>query len=346
MDAVWKLNTLSKVKNMKLAIYKTLSLTFLAAIALQLSNVSTVRADDDDGGSMAGGGGNTVGDDLYDDYENKGTVQIPAAVIEKYAEPVLHDLDDKIPAFAEELREGIHGLIWYKEPKVLKQNGMCKNGAHTGLSAPIDQVVRACQNKLDVRMEQKWYEEKSKSNPKLVAGLVVHELLVRKRIKYYWTKEDVSEEGLYRMSRDIRSQKLSAEKLKDELSVTGFGTYATFAETEWESLKNKFWKAENEVSMHGLCAAHQSTSLFTSWRKVESDRYYQAVAAQRFPEEKKEYDEAADKAKVYKEEAQFGKEQLARLAEDFCAQMPKRYPYWAPSDCTRIGGFKSSGCLN
>ena len=303
------------------AIPKTQALTLLATSLFQLSNLSTARADDDDGGSMAGGGGNTVGNELYDDYENKGTVQIPVEVIEKYAAPVLNDLDNKIPRFANDLREGISALTWYLEPKVLKQNGMCRNGAHTGLADPIDQVVRACQTDISVRIEKKWYEEKSKEKPNLVADLIVHELLVRRR----GTGGNVSEDGLFRMSRAIRSRKLSAEKLLEELETTKFNTYGyrTLAIEEMESLDNKFWKARGNVQLYNfaLCKATRgsSWSLFGNEDAKASTDY--ALALRSFNADREAYDEAADTAKIYKKEAQKGKEELARLAEDFCAEV-------------------------
>lgn len=193
-------------------------------LCLTILRTSTVFAK----GGVAGGGGNTVKDKLFDDYENEGTEQIEPSLIRKLAEPVLVDLDKKVPGFAKLLRKGVTGIIWYREPKLLGQNGICRNGSETGLTPPIDQVVRACQNSLDVRIEQKWFDDQIAAGSSLPAGLVVHELLVFQRIR----SVKISEEGVLRISRDIRSLKLSAEQLQTELDKAGFGSWATKSQLE------------------------------------------------------------------------------------------------------------------
>jgi hypothetical protein len=205
---------------------KSVSTTAVAAILAsvilsQVLSFSSARAVD--GGSMAGGGGNTVGETLFDDYENQGSVKINSDEVAKYAQDVIGDLDQKIPQFAIDLRLGIKGVEWFQEPKILDQKGFCKNGSETGLTPPIDQVVRACQTKLSVRIEQKWYVDKFQTNPALLSGLIVHELLVFHRLR----NKEISEEGVLRISRDIRSKQMTADQLKKELSIAGFGDYLT-----------------------------------------------------------------------------------------------------------------------
>ena len=218
--------------------------------ALQILQPSSAFANDT--GGVAGGGGNSVktpkGDQLFDDYVNEGTLVIPADDIAKLAEPYLNDLSHKVPALAEKLRAGIKGVIWYREPKLLNQTGICLNGSDTGLTPPIGQTVRACQNKLEIRIEKDWYDNTSTSNSTLVAGLIVHELLVYQRIR----SPKIIEAGVMRMSRNIRSLTMSAEDLQTEAKITDFGDF----ETVPQALKSTYKAIDDQVGDVCIAEVH------------------------------------------------------------------------------------------
>lgn len=216
-------------------------------------------------GDRASGGGNTVGDQLFDDYENSGSVVILASEIADLVAPTLNDLEQKTPGFATKLREGIKGIIWYKEPKPLSQDGLCRNGADTGLTPAIGQVVRACQNNLDVRIEQNFYEKNKTEKPELLAGLIVHELIVYQRI--HSTRLNISEEAVYMISRDVRSKSVGEQQLVNDLKTAGFGTYQTGTVSRAESEKRKYLTAElNNLNALSL----RSLQLHCDFRKLSS----------------------------------------------------------------------------
>lgn len=246
---------------------KLSSLVLKAILSLVVTGLTPAFA-----GPGEGGGGNTVGDKLFDDYVVEGSVVIPAAEIAKLAEVYLNDLDHKLPGFANRLRQGITGIVWYKESKLLSQTGTCRNGSDTGLTPPIGQVVRACQNKLNVRIEKDWYEQNLASNPSLVSGLIMHELLVFQRIR----NPKIIEDGVLRISRDIRSLAMSAEQLQAELKITDFGNYETVA----QALKSTFKAADDIVAIVCIAEIHSPNyrpSDYTKDLDVSAQKYAQLM---------------------------------------------------------------------
>lgn len=168
------------------------------------------------------GGGNTVGDQLFDDYINEGTEKIPGTKIAQLAGPILDDLSQRVPRFAAQLKEGIDGIIWYWESKPLKQDGPCANDS--AVVAPAKQVVRACQNLFDVRIDKGL----SESEPVLLPALIIHELLVYQRLHHY--QNTVTDDGLYAVSREIRNMnpqsRLRPAELIDLVRRAGFGDWS------------------------------------------------------------------------------------------------------------------------
>ncbi len=262
-----------------------------ASFIVLLITFSTICQAVDGPGSS--GGGNTVGDTLFDDYENKGSVAIPQAEITRLADPVLRDLDRKVPDFAKRLRKGIQEVVWYREPKLLDQSGACRNGSDTGLTPPVNQVVRACQNSLSVRIEKNWIDEKLKSNPELVSGLVVHELLVHQRLR----SKKISEEAVLRISRDIRSKQLTDKELQAELKIAQFGNFQTLP----EAIQSAFNAPEDKLKILCISVMHSTDE------NVRSGLKDLEISIRRF-------DELADVAEgKLRSEAQMKKSLLDRL---------------------------------
>ena len=170
------------------------------------------------------GGGNTVGGQLIDDAVNEGVVKLTPAQVTVNVAPYLTNLDAKLPGFANALRKGLGGIFWYLDPKALKQSGGCVDD--TSLDFGSQQVVRACQTTFDVRIDMNW----SKDNAALLNQLMLHELLVYQTLH---GAKNVSEEGLFAVSRELRDTnpqaELSADELADLVKRAGFGDYATKA---------------------------------------------------------------------------------------------------------------------
>ncbi|KYG65683.1 hypothetical protein AZI86_00995 [Bdellovibrio bacteriovorus] len=180
------------------------------------------------GGSDAGGG-NFVGDELFDDYENKGSEKISVAELSAAADIYLKPLEAKMPSFAKMLRKGIKGTTWYLEPKEMAQTGACLN--QTTLS--VNRVVRACQSKLAVRIDKEFIKANQKSFP----ALVIHELLVYQMIHRTSDPHDVNEEnyhpdrindeGVREVSRAIRNPDITESELQTAVKRAGFGSFRT-----------------------------------------------------------------------------------------------------------------------
>lgn len=150
--------------------------------------------------ALAGPGGsngtNTVGDDLLDDYEVRGSKIISELELEHLAEPILKSLEDKLPDFSNWLKTGFRQKKWYSEPKPLDAE-KCKDETVIRISYSVP----ACQTMYSVRIHSELIE---KSSPKL-PDVIVHELLVE--------KYGAPDEGLYEISRAVRDKNIDVDKL-------------------------------------------------------------------------------------------------------------------------------------
>jgi hypothetical protein len=209
-------------------------------------------------GGVAGGGGNTTIDKsgtemLFDDFENQGTDKIPAAEIQSLAQAQLDHLALFLPGFAVKLRDGIKGITWYKESKPLNQQGECRNGSKSGIALTVQQVVRACQSNINVRIDKDWYDSK----PPVLGSLIVHELLVYQRI-HNNPHGLITEESILEVSREIRNTDpatmLTDLQLQDLVKRAGFGNFATKAQTE------RFMAARKRVLAYDKHNCHAGVS--------------------------------------------------------------------------------------
>lgn len=182
-------------------------------------------------GGLDAGGGNAVGGTIFDDVENDGSDVVNPAKIAALVNPLLKNLDEKLPDMAAQLRAGIKGVTWYMESKGLNQNGPCRN--NTVVS--VERTVVACQTKLAVRIDKTWFEANANSQ----GPLLVHELLVYRQLRL----KDVSDEAVREVSRQIRNPAIGAEDLKQAVKRAGFGTFLTVPEKSYAARLRKMTKA-------------------------------------------------------------------------------------------------------
>jgi hypothetical protein len=190
------------------------------------SSAPPVRAMASKGGADIGGG-NSVGNELFDDYENENSEPIPLEKVEEYVKPFLRRIESKSPGFAQVLRGAIYGnkedLLspsakkWYLEPKPLSQSGSCVN--NTILS--VKRVVRACQTKIAVRLDRGFFL----SHPDFQAPVILHELLVNLQLSPY--RGSISDEGVREASRVLRDPASSPALVQSTLHELNFGLYRT-----------------------------------------------------------------------------------------------------------------------
>lgn len=187
-----------RTKLMTIALVSTLSLSASFALA-----------------GAESGGGNAVGNQLFDDAENSGSKVMDKAVIGGLVSPLLKPLEGKLPEMAADLRGAIKNLTWYLEPKPLSQTGACLNKS----SVLVERAVVACQSKIQVRIDQAWFE----ANPGAQAPLILHELLVSRQLRL----PGISDESIREISRQIRNPEIPAHELKNAVKEAGFGLYLT-----------------------------------------------------------------------------------------------------------------------
>jgi hypothetical protein len=208
-------------------------------------------------GSSVRGGGNTVGSELFDDYENSGSTVMTPEQIESYVAPYFADLEKKIPGFVVSLRRTMKNKRWYLEPKPLRQDGDCLNRSQL----MVQLVVRACQSNLTVRIDQNFFV----ATPAIQGPLVLHELLVSLQLEGpNGGRGGVTDEGVREISRLARNPNTSGDELSDSLAHVGFESYLSSSRIadirKWVNLStceiandkyDKFIKGINDYSrMH------------------------------------------------------------------------------------------------
>ncbi|MGZ3695540.1 MAG: hypothetical protein ACXWQO_15630 [Bdellovibrionota bacterium] len=200
------------------------------------------------------GGANSVGDKLYDDYEQQGVRQLTPNQVFAIIKPLFQKIEKKIPGrskgnygvdtyneygpsgsedFLELLSYGISGIKWYLDPKPLDQQNSCQN--ETVLA--VQKVVRACQSDLAVRIDRGFFE----GNHDVQASLILHELLTW--IKLHKYASEITDEGLREVSRALRNDSMSQSDLQETLKRTGFGWYSTAEEIRASEISSKRFAA-------------------------------------------------------------------------------------------------------
>lgn len=194
-------------------------------LALALSIPSVAFCARDTGG--ANSAKNSQGQEkLFDDVEDEGTVELKN--VGSIVGPLLAEIKKKLPDFAADLESNIGKVDWLLEPKALQQQGECLNES----VLLIEKVVRACQSKLAVRIDKKYFDE----HPEDQAPLLLHELLVFIKLR----DSNITDEAVRFASRKLRDPNASAESLQSALSRAGFGRATTAAEiSEYEALTAK-----------------------------------------------------------------------------------------------------------
>jgi hypothetical protein len=221
------------------------------------------------------GGANSVGGQLYDDYEQDGVKQLTSKEVFAYVKPIFQRVDKMLAVnnhgnygpdtynqygpsgsedFLELLSYGLDGIKWYLDPKPLDQKGRCQN--HTVLS--VQKVVRACQSDLSVRIDRKFFE----GNPDLQAALVLHELLTW--VKLHQFNGGITDEGVRDANRALRDTRISNADLVSTLEKDGFGSYS--AEDTAAEAKAK---ANATAHFNAMCAQdHQYSCSCPGYRKT------------------------------------------------------------------------------
>lgn len=172
------------------------------------------------------GGGNGVNDQLFDFYENSGTEEVDLerhAVFQNYVVPVLKEIEARVPEFVPVLMSSLKSKHWYLEPKEIENEGCINN-----TMIKSEKVILACQSEFEVRMDLSWVEAMAKKDPKQVAGLFMHEMLVALQMK---DSRRISEESVRFVNRRLFTGSMpAAEVLQETLKKRGFGNYSTASE--------------------------------------------------------------------------------------------------------------------
>lgn len=170
------------------------------------------------------GGGATIGNELAEDalpkIDMKGTKPIPVVELEKLAEPILRDLDKKIPGLAATLREGFTNIKWYTDKKTFNP-AACQDQS----MFQVHEVIRACQDDASIRIQESYFDAHPQS--KLLPDLIVHELVV------HWAGQFPVNKKVMAVSAAVRNRNLSADALQKILGDNGFGVYLTAAGIQW-----------------------------------------------------------------------------------------------------------------
>jgi hypothetical protein len=226
-------------------------------------------------GTSVRGGGNSVGDKLYDDYEQQGVRQLTSKQVLAIVKPYFQKIEKKIPGtspgrwgvdtyseygpsgsedFLELLSYGLDGIKWYLDPKPLDQKGRCQN--ETVLA--VQKVVRACQSDLAVRIDRTFFE----GNPDVQAPLILHELLVWIQLHKY--ASEISDEGVRETSRALRNDSLPQSELQETLKRTGFGYYTTAEEKRASEISNRRFAAAcaKDPQYSCSCPGYQKSGTF------------------------------------------------------------------------------------
>lgn len=190
-----------------------------------------------EGGTSVRGGANSVGDKLYDDYEQEGVRQLTSKQVYAIVKPLFQRLDKKLfsvnhifgpdtyneygPSGSEDFLEllsyGLDGIKWYLDPKPLDQKNHCQNQSVLA----VQKVVRACQSDISVRIDRAFFE----GNPDVQQALVLHELLTWIKLHAY-NNDSITDESLRDASRALRNPNISNEELVETLKRDGFGSYS------------------------------------------------------------------------------------------------------------------------
>lgn len=230
-------------------------------------------------GTSVRGGGNSVGKELFDDYEQSGVRELKPKEVLAIVAPIFKQVDKKLASttknrwglgyysqyssldgygdFLEKLSQGLEGIKWYLDPKPLDQKNECQN--QTVLS--LKKVVRACQSNLAVRIDRKFFEE----NKDFQAPLILHELLVYFQLNLY--NSQITDEGVREASRALRDANLSNADLADTLQRTGFGSYSpepTAKEKREAELATKRFNAAcaRDPQYSCRCPGYQKSGVF------------------------------------------------------------------------------------
>lgn len=242
---------------------KTLMMMFLMIPALAFAEGVSVR-----------GGANSVGDQLYDDYEQEGVKELSPKQVYAIVKPLFLKIEKKLPgdspqdwsvewnseygpssyeSFLRKLAYGLSNIKWYLDPKPLDQKNRCQN--HTVLA--VQKVVRACQSDLSVRIDRGFFE----GNPDVQPALVLHELLTWLKLNYY---TDVTDEGIREASRALRNDDLPQSELSETLKRIGFGWYTTAEEKRASEIAAKKFKAAcaKDPQYSCQCPGYQKSGVF------------------------------------------------------------------------------------
>ena len=261
------------------------------------------------GPGSSGGGHSGPNGDLFDYYENEGSVRFNPLLVPGVKE-ALDDVQFKVPGLSRVLRTAL-GKKWYFESKPLKP---CPGGESLVLA---DQTTVACQSNIQIRISKTWYDDSSLGTEKTARkqkGIILHEL-GRAIVLAADGKNKPDEDMLSEMTRVLSEAQTTSEiELRDTSSQCRFGNFRLGSEIRVHNQK-----IESEISQ----VSRFFDNLILIGRKFDSNQsapqylaFYQAHKVDYEALSKKSDDIRADKHKSKKEKASAIDELLKPMLED------------------------------
>ncbi|MEK7396893.1 MAG: hypothetical protein AAB116_08145 [Candidatus Poribacteria bacterium] len=206
---------------MKTINLKKIVFAFGLVFALSISPVKAGSGGDHSGGGHVGPNG-----DLFDFYENEGSIKLDPLAVPGVKE-TLNEVYARVPGLARLLTTA-QTKRWYLESKPLND---CPGGESLILA---DKSTGACQTKIEVRISQSWYEDMSLGEAKTARkkkGIIIHELLRGVKIA---AVESIPDEDMIRdMTRTLSLDQLPEEhELRDLALRYKFGYFKTASEIQ------------------------------------------------------------------------------------------------------------------
>jgi len=197
--------------------FATIALAFLIGFASPSASFAK-------GGNSSGGGHAAANGDLLDFFENEGTEPFNPLLVPGVKE-LLTELDTKLPAFSKSLKASLKKK-WLLESKPLAE---CPGGTESLVA--LNGTVIACQNAIEVRISQSWFEQNGNDPVRAERnqlGVVVHEMSRSLNLRNQGT-----EEGLRALTRYLSTlEDPESTALQAEIARLGYGLHMSRPELD------------------------------------------------------------------------------------------------------------------
>ncbi|MEK7395434.1 MAG: hypothetical protein AAB116_00720 [Candidatus Poribacteria bacterium] len=202
-------------------------MSFKNLVVLTLFVIGSVSGPARAGNEGSGGGFSGPNGDLFDFYENEGSITFDPLSVPG-VRSTLEGIQARVPRLYTVLHKSL-SKSWYFESKPLKE---CPGGESLILS---DKGTVACQTKIEVRISKSWYDDVSLGEEKTARkrkGIILHELARGVRITAITAGRTAPDEDMLRaMTRTISLAQLPTEQeLRDLALEYNFGNFKTASE--------------------------------------------------------------------------------------------------------------------